>query len=53
MSKVLDVVIFRGRLLKSGKYELRIYVFAEYKDVLEKYVGSEVEGILIIRGGEK
>jgi len=53
VGKVLDVVMFKGRLLKSGKYELRIYIYAEYKDMLEKYVGSEVEGILIIRGEER
>jgi len=45
--------MFKGRLLKSGKYELRIYVYAEYKRLLEKYVGNEVEGILIGREKEK
>lgn len=53
MDRAVDVILFRGKLLKSGRYEVRIYVYAEYKDRLEKYVGSEVEGILIIRGREK
>ena len=48
--RLLDVVMFRGRLVKSGRYELRIYIFAEYKERLEKYAGREVEGILIIHG---
>lgn len=48
--KLLDVVMFRGRLIKSGRYELRIYIFAEYKERLERYAGREVEGVLIIRG---
>ena len=51
MDKAIDVVMFRGKLIKSGRYELRIYIYSEYKNVLEKYAGREVEGILIIRGG--
>ena len=53
MCGVIDVVYFKGKLLKSGKYELRIYIYSEYKENLEKYAGRGVEGLLIIRDREE
>jgi len=51
VGKAIDIVVFRGKLIKSGRYELRIYIYSKYKSMLERYAGREVEGILIIRGG--
>jgi len=46
---VKDVIVAKGKVLRSGKYEIRIYIYGDYKEPLEQYVGREVDVIVIVR----
>lgn len=52
MARTIDTVIIKGRILQVNPYDIRIYVYAEYRKALEKYVGSEVEAVVFIKGEE-
>jgi len=49
MGRLRDIILFRGRIVRGSKREIRIYVFAEYRKYLEEHVDKEVEGILFIK----
>ncbi|WP_167827660.1 hypothetical protein [Pyrobaculum islandicum] len=43
------ILTFKGKLRRVGKYGASIYIYAEHGGrELEKYIGKEVEGIVIV-----
>jgi len=52
-NSLMEVLTFKGRLQaekRHGKTYVRIYVYMAYGgDKLIKYIGKEVEGMLVVR----
>ncbi|GEM_PF-6438451 len=41
------MIYFEGKIIKTGKNEIRIYVYAEFREKLEKYINKKARFILL------